>query len=502
MKKVTFLSLLVSLSLFLACQEDTFMEDSEMAYLPPTELEYLEVLEARDGQRVITFPPAVNTGGLIPYFELVRITNAEGAELGEEHLKFVSIANPENDTITVNDEGDRVPIVKYKDAGTITIEGDNPFTFGDYYFDIKVITSPDDAVNKRETTFEKGFHLKVGPALVTALNYRPVMQNLLLDGSKQTTAPYVSQGSNPDIRYELGTHSDIFTIDAATGIIKLVAGVTPAEDTYYPQINVISNISEEVVSYQGESTIAIVVSEEPAELELQTINLFYATLEAPSPVYGFQKFITQQGAISESATWIAGAPCNLAGDDRLESAASAKSIMTNIVVSKKSQPHTSWAVINPQNLANYNQGYELTATFWTKNQYVEYMTDKEGRTPTNLEIYVSTDFTNDVEAATWTQVNDVLKCEINNSGNTFIGTPYPGDQKGDNPDGLKDLTRNADSKWVKNVLDLEAYKNEKNLTVAFKFASYFEGEIVGATGRGGRYYISDVRFDAKEQAQE
>jgi len=500
MKKIAFLSMAFMLSLFLACQEDTFMEDSEMVYGPPTDLEYMDVVEARDGQLIVTFPPAVNTGGLVPYFEIVKVADAAGTALGEEHLKFVSIANPVIDTIKVNDEGDEMPVVNYKQAGAITIADSNPFTFGDYYFDIKVITSPDEPAMRQEATFEKGFHLKVGPALVQSLSYRPAMQNLLLDGSKQTTAPYVSEGSNPDIRFALGTHDDIFAIDAATGVITLKNGVSPEEGTYMPRIDVINNISEELVSFEGKNTLAIVVSEEPVEIELQTINFFYATLEAASPTYGFKKHIVEAGGVEESKTWIAGSPCNLAAADRPENITSAKSIMTNVVVSKKSLPHTSWAIINSQNLSNYKQGYELSATFWTKNQYVEYMTD--GRTPTNLEVYISTDYTNSVEDASWTQINDILSCEINDSGVSFTGTPYPGDQQGDNPDGLKDTGKNADAKWVKNVLDLEAYKNEKNFTIAFKFASYFEGEITGATGRGGRYYISDVRFDAKEQAQE
>lgn len=500
MKKFTFLSLVIMLGLLIACQEDTFMKDSEKVFGPPTGLEYMEVSEARDGQRIITFPPAVNTGGLVPYFEIVQVVDAEGNVLGEEHMTDVSIANPTMKTIPIEETGEEVEVINYKDAGAITIADGNLFTYGDYYFDIKVITSPNDADKRQETTFEKGFHLRVGPALVQALSYRPAMQNLLLDGSNQTSAPFVSEGSNPDIRFELGSHADIFNIDAASGVIKLNAGVTIEEGNYNPIVNIVNNISEEVVSFEGASTLTIIVSEEPVPIELQTINLIYATLEAENSIYGYRKFVIDAGAVPDSKIWLAGNPCNLAADDRLESAANAKSIFTNIVIGGESLPHESWVVINSQNLSNYKQGYDLSATFWTKNQYVEYMTD--GRTPTNLEVYVSTDFASGIEGATWTQVNDVVSCEINNSGNIITGTPYPGDQQGDNPDGLKDPAANADAKWVKNVLNLENYKNEKNFTLAFKFASYFEGSISGSTGRGGRYYISDVHIDAKEQPQE
>ncbi|TLX76034.1 hypothetical protein E9993_07440 [Labilibacter sediminis] len=500
MKKIAFLSMVFMLSLFIACQEDTFMEDSEMVYQPPTDLEYMDIIGAQEGQRIITFPPAVNTGRLVPYFEIVQIEDAQGNILDETYLKDVSIANPVVDSLKIDDEtGEKIGVINYKEAGAITIADGNAFGHGDYYFDIKVITSPDEPTIRQEATFSKGFHLNVGPALVEALNYIPLTQNLLLDGSKQTSEPFIPSG-NKDIRFELGSHDDIFTIDPTTGVIKVKAGATPEEGTYYPQVNVISNISEEVTTFEGEGFLALIVSESPVEIPLKTINLFYPTLQAENTMYGYRKFVMEAGGVADNKIWIAGSPCNLAADDRPSEASGAKSIMTNIVVGGQSLPHTSWVVINSQNLYNYSQGYDLSATFWSKNQYVEYMTD--GRTPTNLEVYVSTDYTNNVENATWTQVNDILKCEINNSGNVFTGTPYPGDQQGDNPDGLKDTGKNADAKWVKCVLDLENYKQEKNLTLAFKFASYFDEAISGATGRGGRYYISDVHFQAKEKAQE
>ncbi|MCW3806653.1 hypothetical protein [Plebeiibacterium marinum] len=504
MKKLTLLSMVITLSFLLACHEDTFNEDSEMVFDPPVELEYLDIIGAREGQSIRTFAPSVNTGMHIPYFEIVKLTDADGTVLGDEYLKDVSILNPEVEAMVEVDDYDE-PVnedvlypVNYKEAGTITIADGNVFTHGDYYFDIKVITSPDDSENRQETVFERGFHLNVGPALAEDLMYVPLMQNLLFDGSKQTTVPFTKMG-NKDVRFELGSDLDVFSIDSETGVITIKPGSSPEAKTYYPQVNVISNISEESISFQGEAFFGIVVSETPVALEPQTIQFFYPTLQAENTLYGYRKFVIDDGGLADSKIWVAGSPCNLV-DDRPESASGAKSIMTNIVVGGQSLPHNSWVVINPQNLYTYSQGFDLSAIFWVKNQYVEYMED--GRTPTDLEVYVSADYTNSVENATWTQVNDILSCEINNSGNVFTGTPYPGDQQGDNPDGLKDPSQNADAKWVKCILDLESYKEEKSLTLAFKFASYFEGAISGATGRGGRYYISDVQFQATEIPQE
>ena len=47
--------------------------------------------------------------------------------------------------------------------------------------------------------------------------------------------------------------------------------------------------------------------------------------------------------------------------------------------------------------------------------------------------------------------------------------PYPGDQRGADPDGKKDRSRNADGKWVRCEFDLNPYKEEKNFTLKFSF---------------------------------
>ena len=70
------------------------------------------------------------------------------------------------------------------------------------------------------------------------------------------------------------------------------------------------------------------------------------------------------------------------------------------------EPHESFITINPQDLTQYKLGYNLATVFYTKNQYVEYKTD--GGTPTELEIYISTNYTGDDETSTWTQINDQL----------------------------------------------------------------------------------------------
>jgi len=500
MKKITLLSVVMSLLLLIACQEDTFMGDSEMVYQPPSALKYMDMVGARQGQRIITFAPAVETGGLIPYFEIVQVKDSEGNVLGEEQMKFVSITNPESETLVSEETGEEIEVVNYKNAGVITIADGNLLTIGDYVFDIKVTTSLAGASTGMETVFADGFKISVGPVLVSNLNYMPKTQNLLLDGTKQTSVPSLGKTANTDVRFELASLTDIFTINTETGIIKLKEGAAVEAGNYYPQVNVISNISEEVVTFQNEDFLTIIVSETAVEIPLKTFKFFYPTLQAENTMYGYRKFVVDAGAVADNKIWIQSGACPLAADDRPESVSGVKSLLTNIVIGGESLPHESWVVINSQNLEDFSFGYDLKAVFWVKNQYVEYMTD--GRTPTNLEVHVSTDFASSVGDANWEQVNTGLKCEINNSGTIIDGTPYPGDQKGDNPDGLKDPAANADAKWVKCVLDLTPYKESKNFTLAFKFASYFDGAISGASGRGGRFYISDVHMQATELPQE
>jgi hypothetical protein len=239
MIKIAFLSMTIMLSLFLACQEDTFMEDSHVDYAPPSELKYMDMLGAREGQRIISFPPAVETGGLIPTFEIVKVKDGSGNVLGEDEMKFISIENPEVKVLVEEDSGDDVTAINYKNAGRITIADGNLLTIDDYSFDIKVTTYPTEGGSGLETVFEDGFKISVGPVLVNNLNYMPKTQNLLLDGSKETSQPSLGKSANTDVKFELASHSDIFSINATTGVIKLKEGATVEEETYFPEVHVI-----------------------------------------------------------------------------------------------------------------------------------------------------------------------------------------------------------------------------------------------------------------------
>ncbi|HTG55496.1 MAG TPA: hypothetical protein VL943_04465, partial [Niabella sp.] len=149
-----------------------------------------------------------------------------------------------------------------------------------------------------------------------------------------------------------------------------------------------------------------------------------------------------------------------------------------------------------------------------------YMSD--GRTPTDLEVYISTDYAGgsiqDAEGnwlnGTWTRVNDDIICQrsegVNSSsvstgapwGPQFTGTPYPGDQKGADPDHKKRPALGTFyGKWVKCTYNISTSQLSPTFTVAFKVASYFEGELrnnTAAPGRGGIYFLSDFNYRAVE----
>jgi len=254
--------------------------------------------------------------------------------------------------------------------------------------------------------------------------------------------------------------------------------------------------------FQGESFLILVASNAPVDLPKLTNYFFYPTLQAENKLYGYEKTVVKAGDVTDYRTWLQAAPAPLAASPRPESVIGNKSIWTNMTADDW-EPHESFVTINPQDLTQYSLGYNLSMVFYSKNQYVEYMTD--GGTPTELEIYISENYTGEDATSTWTQINDQLSCQINSTTSTpFIGTPYPGDQKlgaGDF-DGKKDTSRNADGKWVRNEMNLNTYKSSKSFAVKFRIVSLYEGPgkpSSGSAGRPGRYYISDVHFKASEE---
>ena len=161
-------------------------------------------------------------------------------------------------------------------------------------------------------------------------------------------------------------------------------------------------------------------------------------------------------------------------------------------------PSDSWIVIDPVNLGLYEGCFNSKAVFWYNlflNEYSAYELD--GSTPIGLEVKITDNYTGDVTTTSWTQVNDVLECEIDNNGTIFTGMPYPGDQTGLDPDGVKDPAKNANNLWVRCELNLEDYKDASAFTIAFRVKTYFD--TTPNLPVNGQAQLSNVHFVALEK---
>lgn len=507
-------AILVVLLVSVSCDDDrdTFQDNLDIvAPTTPTNLVYSSISNAREFSLIQIPPPAVNTDGLIPFFEIVSVTDQSDTVLDESFLSSVTINNPEEITIELEEEdyfrrnGQLVTSITTFDAsnaGSITIDDGNNFGVGQYLFDIRVSVSNDEGTES--AIFEDALIIGVGPELVGTLLYSPISQNLIVGTGNTTTEPFIISG-NTDVTFSLLTDDDKLDINPANGVITLDASYSTIEnDTILPTISVTSNISGESTEFQGEGFLFLVASTEPVDLPLRTNFFFYPTLEANNAAFGYSTNVIEPGRVLPERIWEQANPSPLAAmEEGLPEIPGKRRIQTNAVVGGISEPHISDVIINSQDLSGFSVGFDLSFVYYYQNRFVEYLED--GRTPSDLEVFISTDFTGNVEDATWTQVNDQISCQINDLTMTpFIGTPYPGDQTGPDPDNRKNPDQNADGRWVRGELDLNSFSTEQNFTVRFRFNSFFTGQLNNGpdgVGRVGRYLISDVHFRATEQSQ-
>ena len=505
------------------CQDDTFAPNTRLTpeTATPRNLVYPTVGNAREFSAIFTGKPTLETGGLVPSFEIVAGYDAEGNSLAENYMSFVSIASPTIQGLGTNDDGEPIEGLSYLNAGRIRIADGNPFSHGDYAFDVKVTTLFNG--NTYSTTFSKGAKITVLPTLPSALLYIPMAQNLVIGAGTSTTTAYLPSG-NPDISYSLGSETEKLTIDPVTGSISLQAGYAPSEEvSLTPTIIVTSNISNEEVVFEGSSSLlTIVVSSSPVTLPLQESYFFVPTLASNNLIDGYRTFVEQLGSMTTAGVWARQTP---AGDPvaafRPTELKNNYMLVNNSTVNNATLgdnlPHDSWVIFIPQNLANYNYGFELTATFWLQNQYVRYLS-ANGKAPCELRIMVSTDYATSMSSpasATWSDVTATLACDVAIDVTTWTsvttGLPYPGTNglvsvngstDNDEAKALKNTTYQwQNPRWVRCVLDLEPWKNATSFTLAIHQISNYEGPLVpsASNDQPGRFTISDVYYKAKEK---
>lgn len=492
----------VALILVVSCKENSsFGEDRPLDFqVAPTQLSYNPISGIREYKSSESGLPSVSSEGLPVYYEITGGRKSDGTILSEDYLNDVSIENPEEGVVEVLVEvpdGDNYiyekKYINSERAGIISVADNNNFGLGDYYFDIEAHTLVNG--NKMLTSFKDAFHMKVGPELASNLVYIPFGQNLIVGSGIGTTEPLLIEG-NPDVRYELASDEDKLTIDGNSGVIQIKDGYTVTEpEEIYPEVSVISNISEEVVTF-GDGFLKIVISNEPYPIEKAVFNFFYPSMASNNAASGLRWYVTNAATMPDWKVWQRNNPPAIAAGERPEDVSGNKAIVMRNSWGP-SVAHENWVVMNEQDLNPYKLGFDITATYWINYEWLAYM--ETGQTPIEIEVYITNDFTGNVDETEWEQINHLVKCYINNEGDGVVGTPYPGDQLGADPDMRKDINNDNQNKWIKSVIDLEPYKEWENFTLAFKYKSNFTGTITGVSGSASNTWISDVNYKAVEK---
>jgi hypothetical protein len=511
--RLSFLAILVVLLLQSCEDKSSFGEDLQLLIVP-TDISYPDIINAREFSYIESAVPFMSANGHPVHLELVNIKK-DGEILDPSYMNSVTMLGFTTIETEHPDTGDIILTKDLSENGKIVIADGNPFSNGDYYFTIKasvVVGSDWDSA-----IFEDVFHLNVGPGLAEGIAYCPFKMNFV-SGENTTSNPVELFGANPDVRYELGSESEKLTIDPVTGAISLNPSYAVSETEYLnPIITVVSNISEEVVSFEEKFTA--VISATPIVLEKENDYFFFPNL---IPVTkdnlnfggdGWSRQVVEShsdddGWYNPKALWRAKTPPVNTPDALAVQADSGVKWTQRLEIPfwTVAKPHDSWVIMDSQNLALYEGCFDSKAVFW----YALYMKEvqsgyeADGSAPIGLEVHITNNFTGDVTTTDWTQVNDILECEINNNGTVFTGTPYPGDQTGLNPDGLKDPAKNANKLWVRCELNLEDYKTQNSFTIAFRCKTYYDKkpyhlDTNGNPAVNGWVRLSNVHFVASEK---
>lgn len=649
--KITYWKIfLMSFVFLIGCEKTSFMESSGTPdNITVTDLSYPSIINARAYSGITTAVPTMQSDGIPCRFSIASIRSEADGVLPEEYLEKVQILSAFMDTIRVaveiteldsiqkvdqdgelvfNEDGSPwmlaqfdttfhdTPIMNPNRAGQILLEDNNMFGEGDYYFSLAVtpVTNGDDNTQ----LFEDAFHLNVMPLLPISFSYEPVQQNLVVGEEMKTVSPtltFAKEVPSYDLRFELLTDTDKIQINSETGEISLVPGYTiERNEAIAPSIRVISNITEEVIEFEGSpDKLQIVISDEelilnagpllpPAIIYLPYAqNLVLGTTEGttevdvpignPSLIYeletesdkltidsrtgvirlnpnftmvedmlevyptvkttslisydeklfenkikivisktamdlpgstfhfffpslvntdGYSKNAVIKGGLGNDLYWknkknlVPGANANAerpAGVTKPHGV-----VLQNILYSPdRSTEHDSYMVMDAQDLTQYNSdGIDLKAIFWMKNDLVLYKPD--GSKAATLEVYITDNYTGDIATSNFVQVDDVLTYTIDGVGQEYTGLPYPGDNIGDHPDYTPESAL-AYAQWLRCELDVNAFKTQKNFTLAFRYVTNFDdvddmdlynSQEVKWGACSGRFVISNVNYKAEE----
>jgi len=493
---------IIILSLWVGCEHNSFGEDLE-DYVSPTDLVYADIVNAREFSYIETAPPTLNSNGKPVMFEIVHIKKDDQI-LDDSYMNSVEIVNySELETdVTINTTGDEVKIYTddLSEAGKIIIKDGNPFAAGDYYFTVKA-----SAGGMLENIFEDVFHLNIGPGLATAISYCPFQMNFV-SGESAVSNPVEMFGGNTDVRYELATESDKLSIDAVTGAISLNTSYAVTQtETLNPIINVISNISDEVVSF--ENTFTAVISTTSVALDKGIDYFFYPTLKPSNkdiPRAGGNGYSVQTDDFVDKPGWVQKhfykeiVPAQRLNfpevlDTRTEAGVSGVTGLQFNYWGPLKNPFEAWMVADAVNLTQYSGCFDSKVVFWIRQELVQSTLDQfpgHTETPVRVEVKISDNYSGDVSTASWEDVNELMTCKIGENGSEFTGTPYP-------ISGEIGAEGDANNTWVKCELDLSNYSDKSAFTIAFRTKTNYDTDL--SDNLRGILYISDLHFVATEK---
>lgn len=504
-------------------EDSSFGKDLQLQMLP-SEISYPDILNAREFRAVQSAAPFMDTNGHPVIFEIVSIKKGEEL-LDISYLSTVSVLNYAVIETEVIEKADSINTRtvytnNLYEMGKVTIADENPFASGEYFFSIRV--SAEISGSLQSKVFEDVLRLMIGPNLADGIAYCPFNMNFI-SGEDITSNPAELFGGNLDVRYELGSELDKLLIDGITGAITLNPSyIISATELIKPIINVVSNITDEVMGF--EETFTATLSTTPIVLDKEANYFFFPTMrttakknvglggEGYSRVFIEHKGI-QAGDAEETSDWFINNALWKSHRNKNNfldpvPTADAVAVRTDAGVFGTTKlempffnivnPSNTWIVMDPVNLGLFEGCFDSKAVFWY-NLFFKSTScyELDGSGPIGIEVYITNNYNGDPASTDWTQVNDVLECEINDNGTTFSGTPYPGDQTGLNPDGLKDPAKNANNLWVRSELNLEDYKTQSSFTIAFRVKTYFD--TAPNCPVSGSASISNVHFVASEK---
>lgn len=485
--------------MFHGCQEDSFSENLQVEVLP-TNLSYASIINAREFGRIETGTPTIDSNGFPVSYEIVSVRKGD-VVLDDTYLSHVSINNPETIEFDIPDSDTKRAVSDLSNAGKIIIDEGNNFANGDYYFTIKSTVSING--QSKSVTFDDALHIMVGPGLVEGLSFCPFKYNFVSGTTTTSLAPDIF-GGNADVRFELANETDKLSIDSATGVISVNPSYTiTAEEYIYPTIDVVSNISEEKVSF--ENTVTIALSTSAVTFDREVDYFFYPQLKpqfANNPAAGGTGYSIESSSFSSKPGWVKKniykqTPNNrkLAIQEAVDTRTAAGAVVNGLNINfwgPLANPWETWAIMDPVNLTKYKGCFESKLVFWVfqghNTETLDYFSGDE--TPVRFEVNISNGYTGDVNNTSWTVINDMLKCKIQGVGDELTGTPYP-------LSGTLNANNDAIGKWVRCELDLSEYGDMSTFTLAFRSKTSYDTDL--PFNLRGELFISDVHFVAAEK---